>query len=125
MLDVQNWDLCVDAAGNWAVATEPYALLQDASTEGRLWLGEYWYDTTIGIPYRTIFGVTPPPIDALRAALVAAAEGVPDVQAAQVFFSALGPSRQLTGQLQVEPPSGQIMGAPIVFNVPPAGAAGA
>lgn len=71
LLDLDNWDLTVDAAGNWAVASAPYALAQDVASEVKTFQvqdgptdpieGECWYDTTIGIPYfAEILGHSPP-----------------------------------------------------------------
>ena len=61
LLDRATWDLCLDAAGNIATASEPYALAQDASSAIRLFVSEAWYDTTQGIPYFTnILGQAPP-----------------------------------------------------------------
>lgn len=61
LLDVGLWDLCKDAAGNIACATDPYALAQDVACAIRTVLAEVWYDTTLGIPYfSTILGHTPP-----------------------------------------------------------------
>lgn len=60
-LDPDTWDLTVDANGNIAVATPPYALAQDVASAVRTFLGEVWYDTTQGIPYWTqVLGKLPP-----------------------------------------------------------------
>jgi len=56
LLDLDNWDLTVDAAGNWAVASPPYAIAQDVASAIKTFqlqagpndpvLGECWYDNT-------------------------------------------------------------------------------
>ena len=49
LLDPLKWDLVVDAAGNIAVASPPYALAQDAASSIKLFSGECYYDTSIGV----------------------------------------------------------------------------
>lgn len=107
LLDTVAWDLVLDAAGNIAVASEPYSLAQDAASAIRTWsdggptgLGECYWDTTLGLPYRTqIFG-QPPSLTLLKAQFEAAALTVPDVASATVFISAFT-DRALSGQVQV------------------------
>ena len=57
-----NWDWTVDADGNWAGLTQADgALAQDAASEGRLFLGEAWYDIARGVPYwQAVLGHWPP-----------------------------------------------------------------
>lgn len=106
LLDVQAWDLGLDASGNIAVASAPYALAQDAASAIRLVQGEYWYDTTQGVPYfQQILGKLPP-LALLRAKFTAAALTVPGVKAARCFFSSFN-NRQLSGQVQITDGSGQ------------------
>lgn len=102
LLDQQRWDLCVDASGNIAMASDPYSLAQDAASAIRLFRGEYWFDTTQGVPYvASIFGQTPIPLAYIKSQLVAAALTVPEVTAAQVFISGIS-GRKLTGQVQIQ-----------------------
>jgi len=61
LLDTALWDLCADANGNIACADDPYALAQDVSCAIRTFLGECWYNNTLGIDYQgQILGKTPP-----------------------------------------------------------------
>jgi hypothetical protein len=113
LLDVSTWDYVVDAAGNWAVASEPYALAQDVASACRLIKGELWYDDSQGIPYlnlnggaggpnnnSNVLGQTPP-ISLLQEYLVRAALTVPGVvSAVAVIQSFNAASRQVTGQVQ-------------------------
>lgn len=63
LLAVDTWDLCLDANGNLAIATEPYQLAQDVASAIRTVLGEVYYDTTQGVDYfGKIFGKTPPTV---------------------------------------------------------------
>jgi hypothetical protein len=100
LLDTDNWDLIVDANGNIALATEPYSLAQDAASAIKTFLGECYWDTTVGVPWKQqILGQTPT-LALLKAQLEAAAETVPDVVKAQVFISSLT-ARAVSGQVQV------------------------
>jgi len=101
------WDLVADASGNIAVCSEPYRLAQDAATAIRTWLGEVFYDTTQGITYAQFLSVTNASANAIRAQMVAAAEAVPGVVSAKVFFSSVS-GRVLTGQVQVTDGSGAV-----------------
>lgn len=105
LLDPVTWDLTIDASGNIAVADDPYAKAQDAASAIRTYLGEEWYDTTQGVPYKTILNQAPN-LPYTRAKLQAAALTVPGVVSATVFFTSFR-NRQLTGQVQVTDSTGQ------------------
>lgn len=94
-----RWDLTLDASGNIALASKPYALAQDAASAIRTVEGECYYDTTLGIPYFTQVFRDQMPIPLFRAKCVAAALAVPEVVKAEVFFTALT-DRTLFGQVQ-------------------------
>lgn len=100
LLDVAAWDLVLDINGNIAVASDPYSQAQDASSEGRLFQGELWYDITRGVPYSRILGRIPP-LALVKAQYTQAALLVPGVTAAQCFLSGLTPQRVLSGQIQI------------------------
>lgn len=114
LLDTGAWDLVLDANGNIAVASEPYALAQDAASAIKTFLGECWWDTTIGVPYITQILGKNIPLTLLRQMLVNAALTVPDVVSAQVFISSLT-DRILSGQVQVVSTTGQVS-QPAVFT---------
>jgi hypothetical protein len=99
-----TWDLTKDASGKIALADDPYALAQNAATAIRTYLGEQWYNTTLGVPYQQILGQAPN-IPLLKAKLVAAALTVPGVASAQVFITSIT-DRLVTGQVQVTDSSG-------------------
>ncbi len=46
-----NWDLTVDASGNIAVVTGPTAVAQNVASALKTFLGEVFFDTTLGVPY--------------------------------------------------------------------------
>lgn len=100
LLDTEKWDLLVNANGNVALASEPYSLAQDAASAIKTFLGECYWDTTIGIPWlQQILGLAPT-LALLKALLEAAAETVPGVASAQVFITSLT-ERGASGQVQV------------------------
>lgn len=99
LLDQTAWDLVLDANGNIAVASEPYSLAQDAASAIKTFLGECWWDTTVGVPYSKILAQNPP-LALLKQAMVDAAETVPGVGAAVVFIQSVA-GRAVTGQVQV------------------------
>lgn len=98
LLTLDQWDLCLDAAGNIALAAPPYALAQDVASAIRLFLGELWYDVTRGVPYFSdVLGHTPP-LTEFQALMVRAALTVPGVVSAQCILSAFE-NRTITGQV--------------------------
>lgn len=105
LLDISTWDLTLDAANNMAVANPPYALAQDAASAIQTYLGEVFFDTTIGVPWQQqIFG-QPLSVALLKAQLAATAETVPGVATAQVFISSFS-NRAVGGQVQITATSG-------------------
>lgn len=100
LLDTVSWDLVLDVNGNWALATQPYALAQDAASEMRLFQGELWYDTIRGVPFWASILGKAPPLALVKAKLTAAAMRVPGVAAALAYLSGYK-DRRLTGQVQI------------------------
>lgn len=79
LLDNTYWDLCLDAAGNWAVATAPYQRAQDVASAIKLFFAELWYDDTKGVPYfQQILGKAPP-VQLFKEYMVRAAKTVDGV----------------------------------------------
>lgn len=105
LLDGSAWDLVKDASGNIALASEPYALAQDASSAIKLFQGELWYDTSKGIPYFGQILGRFPPIALMKSQFVAAAMTVPGVVSATCFISSIQ-GRQVVGQVQITDASG-------------------
>jgi hypothetical protein len=99
-----NWDIALDANGNIALASPPYAIAQDAASAVKTIAGECWYDTTLGVPYNRILGKTPP-LQSVKAAFVKEALRVPDVTSAKCFLESIG-NRAISGQLQVTDATG-------------------
>lgn len=109
-LDRKAWDLVVDANGNIAVATAPYAYAQDAASECRTFAGECYYDTARGIPYLSQILGKSTPIEYTKAQLVAAALNVPDVVSAKAYLTSSS-ARTLGGQIQITDSSGNVTAA--------------
>ena len=99
LLDTSDWDVCLDAAGNIAMATAPYALAQDVASACQLFLGELWYDTSKGVPwFAEILGQLPP-LPLIQQRLTEAALTVPGVVSATVQLDPLAADRRLTGAI--------------------------
>lgn len=118
LLTLDNWDFCLDAAGNWAVASEPYSYAQDVASACRTFLGEVWFDDTIGVPYfQKILGQTPP-LSLFRRYMVDAALTVPGVVSATCTIqSFIG--RNVVGQVDfvdVNGGTGSVPIAPLVAS---------
>ena len=98
LLDMADWDVCLDVVGNIAVAATPYALAQDVASACQLFLGELWYDTTQGVPwFAEILGQLPP-LPLIQQRLTEAALRVPGVVSATVQLDPLT-DRRLTGAI--------------------------
>lgn len=50
-LVTDRWDISLDDTGSIAITSNPYAVAQDVACACSTFLGEAWYDTTLGIPY--------------------------------------------------------------------------
>lgn len=99
LLDDQNWDLQIDADGNIAIQTGAAAIAQDAASACKTWLGEVYYNTTIGVPYEQILANLPP-ASFVKAKLAAAALTVPGAATAVVYLTSYT-NRSLGGQVQI------------------------
>jgi len=117
LLDRTIWDLCLDAKGNIAVASSPYAIAQDVASAIRLFSTECYYDTTRGVPhFQSILGHQPP-LSVMKATLVKAAKTVPEVTNAAVFISGVA-DRTVTGQVQVITSAGATLAVAGNLNSP-------
>lgn len=110
LLDRTTWDLVKDASGNIAVASDPYSKAQDAASACRLFAGELYYDTTLGVPYfQQILGKSPP-LSYMRQKFVEAATRVPGVVRAAAYITSFK-DRKVGGQVQVTDQAGRTFGA--------------
>lgn len=99
LLDRSAWDLVLDTSGNIAMAKPAYALAQDVASAVKTFLGEVYYDSTLGIPYfADVLGQLPP--RAFIAALVKkAALTVPGVVTVKVTIQTFT-ARVLSGKIE-------------------------
>lgn len=105
LLDTLRWDLCLDASGNIALASEPYALAQDVASALRLFKGELYYNTAPGVPYfGQILGVQPT-VEFMEAQFVAAALRVPGIVSVTAAITSMV-NRNLQGQVRVTDDAG-------------------
>lgn len=100
LLDQVTWDVCLDANGNEAVASDPYAIAQDVASAVRTFLGEVWYDTTQGVPYFQQDLGQRPPLSLITAQMEKAALTVPGVGTAVCVIGSFT-DRTITGQIQL------------------------
>lgn len=108
LLDRSAWDLVVDAAGNIAVADDPYSMAQDAASNIKLFAGELYYNTALGIPYYSQILGQRPPLSLLKQYFINAALQVPGVVSAQCFLTGVDVKRILRGQVQITDSSGTV-----------------
>lgn len=111
LLDTNTWDLCLDINGNWAVCTDPYSVAQDVACAVRTFIGECYYDTTIGIPYfQQVLGQTPP-LSLLKTLICNQAATVPGCNNPVLFITSFA-NRAITGQVQFTDSNGVIQIVP-------------
>ena len=109
LLDTATWDLTLDINGNVAVCTETYSILQDVSTAIRMFLGECWYNTELGLPYfQQILGAGQS-VAVFKSDAEAAALTVPGVAQAVCVLTGLSATRQLSGQIQITTTAGAML----------------
>ena len=102
LLDQTAWDLVLDASGNIAVGSSPYAIAQDVSCACKLFIGELWYNTKAGIPYFDQVLGEWPPLALIKAYHEGAAMTVPGVDSAEAVITGVQ-GRAVTGQIKFKP----------------------
>jgi hypothetical protein len=98
LLDTAAWDLTLDANNNIALATAPYSVAQDMSSQCRQWQGEYIYNQADGVPLSSILGNTPS-LALLKSDFVQAAAQVPGTSNVKCFVESVA-DRNVRGQVQ-------------------------
>lgn len=107
LLDLKDHDLLLDASGNIALASDPYAITQDVASAIKVFAGECYYDTRLGIPYlENVLGQRPS-LQYLKSQIEAAALTVPGVVAAICTITgfigrALGGNVRITDSAGIE-----------------------
>ena len=99
LLDTVAWDLVLDSNGDIALASPPYSVAQDVASAIKTFLGECWYDTTLGVPYwQQLLGYAPSQAQ-IVSAMNAAAMTVPGVVTASTIITGFS-NRTISGQVQ-------------------------
>lgn len=109
-LDPVTWDFVLDVNGDLAIAADPYSLAQDAASACRTFLGECYYNSTLGIPFFQSFFGRAPNISLMKQKFAAQALLVPGVVSAKVFITSVV-GRRVTGQVQVTDADGNVTAA--------------
>jgi hypothetical protein len=101
-LNPTTWDLDIDASGNIALASTPYAQAQNVACACRMWLNEAPLNTAVGIPYeQSVLGYRPA-LQQLASWFKTAAEGVQGITTATPVLQYDSTARDLSGsQIQV------------------------
>lgn len=100
-LNTSSWDIELDSNGNLSLADEDYSIAQDVASAIRTFLGECWYDVTLGLPYfGTILGQRPP-ASLISSLVVDAALTIATVTSVTVIRLVLSQERVLTGTVIV------------------------
>lgn len=103
-----SWDLTLDGSGNIAVAESHLAIAQDVASSARVFLGELWFEPSVGLPYLTEILGQLPPLSLLQEKYNAAALTVPEVASAVTTLDPVDTTRKLTGTIQVIDNSGEV-----------------
>lgn len=109
LLDQSAWDLVLNSNGDIALASNPYSISQDVASAIKTFLGECYYNTSLGLPYFSDILGENPPLSFVKQQIVNAALSVPEVAQANVAFVSFD-GRSLTGQVQVIDTAGQELG---------------
>jgi hypothetical protein len=108
-LSLAMWDLTVDGNHNIAVLSGANQIAQDVASAIQTYLGEVYYDTTIGIPYVADILAMPYAPAVLKLALQNAALTVPGVVSAKATITAFQ-NRKISGVVQVIDTTGASFG---------------
>lgn len=101
LLDTATWDLVVDAQGNIALATQPYAIVQNVACAVRVFLGECWYNTELGLPYLGHVLGRNQSVALFRSDVEQIARSVQGVAGAVCVLTAINAQRRLSGIIQL------------------------
>ncbi|MCT8341934.1 MULTISPECIES: hypothetical protein [Photorhabdus] len=100
LLDIKSWDLTLDDSGNISITDNPYAVAQDVACACSTYLGECWYDTTLGLPYyQRILGHWPG-IQLINSKMQQEAMKLPYVQSA-ICKAISGDERTIVGTMTI------------------------
>ena len=95
-----NWDMFADGAGNIAMVSDSSAVAQDVACAVKTFLGEVYFDTTLGVPYFTqVLGkrYSRPLLESLINAQALTVAGVVKAKTSLTGYS----TRSITGSVEV------------------------
>ncbi len=99
-LNAATWDIGLDAYGNIATITEPQRVAQDVACACKVFYGELFWNTGVGVPYlQSILGQQPT-LAYVTGQLQNAALTVPGVTAATAVLTGIT-ARQAQGSVYV------------------------
>lgn len=109
MMDILQNDIAV-SGGDMSVAQNSDAIQQDLQQALQLWFGEWFLDTTKGLPFKQSILVKNPNLDDVQALIMNAALAVPGVAQLTGFsFNYDSTGRALSVFIEVEDTNGQTL----------------
>jgi hypothetical protein len=113
-------DLQVD--GDLSMVRGEDAIVQDLQQTLQVWLGEWFLDTTVGIPFKQDILVKNPNLDVVNGDIVNAASNVPGVtQIIGVSFDYSNQNRTFSITVQAEISNGQVVQTQAKVSLPTQG----
>ena len=110
-MDLDTNDLLL-LGGDIQIVRGSDAINQDLQQTLQVWLGEWFLDTTVGIPFKQQILVKNPNLDVIQATLLDAAQNVPGVSEIDDFqFAYDSTSRSLAVSITVKTTNGQTLTA--------------
>lgn len=120
-MDIATNDLLV-TNGDLSLVTGDDAIEQDLQQTLQVWLGEWFLDNTVGIPYRQQILVKNPNMDLVQADLINAATNVSGViQVLDISFDYSPNGRSLLLEVSVQVSSGETVTASANIGTPTPG----
>jgi len=98
LLDTEDWDLCLNSAGQIQVAGIEYSIAQNVANAIRLFTKDAWFDPDRGIPHFDVDLSQPVNIPLIRNQMLQKALAVEGVADAEVEIYGVT-DRELTGRI--------------------------
>lgn len=103
--------------GDLSLATGDVAIQQDLQQRLQLWLGEWFLDTTKGVPYRQQILIKNPNMDVVQSDITNTVTDTPGIeQILDINFAFDGPRRSLAVTVSAQTSSGQTIQAQASVN---------
>ena len=117
-MDLLTNDLLIEN-GDLSIVDGSDAIAQDLQQTLQVWLGEWFLDTTVGIPFRQQILVKNPVIDLVQADIINAALAVPGVaQITDISLDYDANNRSLTMGMVAIDTNGQVIETQIPVTLP-------